>query len=61
MRRRSASAEGKPGFGDIADALELALHFGVLGFQDFLIGIFRDVDGAEQSITARANGLGSRK
>jgi hypothetical protein len=34
----------KPVFGDVADALEFALHLGVLGFEHFRISVGRDVD-----------------
>jgi len=34
-------AQRKPGLGDIADAFQLPLHFGVLGFHQFCAGIFR--------------------
>ena len=34
----------KPGFGDVADALEFALHFLVLGFHDCGVGVGGDED-----------------
>lgn len=38
-------AEQEPAFGDVADALEFALHLGVLGFHQFRVRIFRHING----------------
>lgn len=37
--------EGKPGFGEIADAFEFVLHFGVLCLEERRVGVRRDFDG----------------
>lgn len=37
-------AKRKPGFGDIPDAFEFALHFSVPGLEEFGVGVWRDVN-----------------
>lgn len=47
-------AKRKPAFGNIPDAFEFALHFGVFGLEEFGVGVWRHVNGrSEEDYGAR--------
>ena len=53
--------KGKPGFGNVADALEFALHLRVFGFELFASGIRGDIDRRGKEHRCASEGSGQQE